>query len=172
MSHTSWMAPGGGGTVDLFALTTSGGTWTASESASWLSLSTTSARMSGGFVTISAAANTTTSRRQATVTVKSGTQSTTVTVVQDSARTLTLSKTTWAPAKGGGSTEVSVEPYNQGTWSATSDQPWLVVAGPLNPSDDGLTLLAQPNTGPARTGTVTVRSGDQTGTLTVTQRAG
>ncbi|MDR1294322.1 MAG: hypothetical protein LBK59_05115 [Bifidobacteriaceae bacterium] len=172
VSHTSWVPAASGDVLSLFALTTSGGTWTASESASWLSLSTTGARTSGASITVNAAANTTASRRQTTVTVKSGSQSTTVTVVQDSSRALTLSKTTWAPSKGGGSLEVTVDAYAQGVWSATSDQPWLVTAGPVSPTDDGLTVLAQPNTGPARTGSVTVRAGDQTAIVTVSQRAG
>ncbi|MDR1151670.1 MAG: hypothetical protein LBK72_04200 [Bifidobacteriaceae bacterium] len=171
-SHTVWMAGPAGASLSLAAVTAGGGTWTASESATWLGLSTTGAVASGGTRTLTASANTTTSRRSATVTIKSGSDSTTLTVVQDTSRGLSVGRSTWSPSGGGASVNTSVDVYNEGTWTAASDQPWLLPGGPTDPSDDGLTLVAEPNTGPARTGAVTVTSGTQTVTIQVTQRAG
>ncbi|MDR1293867.1 MAG: hypothetical protein LBK59_02730, partial [Bifidobacteriaceae bacterium] len=171
-SPTVWIAPAGGGADALSAVITGGASWTASESSSWLALSTTGAVASGGSRTLTASANTTTSRRSATVTVRSGSDSTTITVIQDTTRALAVSRTTWSPSDRGASVSASVDVYNEGIWTAISDQPWLLTGGPTGPGADGLTLVAEPNAGPARAGTVTITSGTQTVTVRVTQRAG
>jgi hypothetical protein len=63
-----------------------------------------------------------------------------------------------------------VTTYNQAPWEAVADQEWLVVAASADPGDGGtLTLVAQPNPGARRVGTVTVGSGGTVATITVTQ---
>ncbi|MDR0432601.1 MAG: hypothetical protein LBH48_04730 [Bifidobacteriaceae bacterium] len=63
--------------------------------------------------------------------------------------------------------------YNEDTWSATSDQPWLLIAGPIDPDERTLTMTAQRNRGAARSATITVVSdGGHTATIRVTQSGG
>jgi hypothetical protein len=171
-SGVSWMAPGGGGTWTLSAAPDGGGTWTASESATWLTLSSTRAVAAGGSVTVTASANTTSARRTATVTLKSGKGSATITVVQGSSKTITLSRATWAPAKGGATVTVTVTAHNDATWTASVDQPWVGIGGPATVGGTSLTAVAQPNTGPARTATITITAGPNTTQIPITQPAG
>jgi hypothetical protein len=107
------------------------------------------------------------------ITIKSGTVSTTVTVVQDSNKTITLSRTSFAPTKAGGTGEATITAYNQDTWTVTSDQPWVATAGPAAATATALTVVVQPNTGPARTATLTIRTTHgHTSIITLTQPAG
>ncbi|MDR1387279.1 MAG: hypothetical protein LBJ44_06755 [Propionibacteriaceae bacterium] len=170
VSVTSWTAPAGGGALPLTAVSATGATWKVTESATWLSVSPTGSIASGATRTLTATANTTTARREAVITVTAGGVSTTITVVQDTTRTLTASKTSWSVSASGSSTTASIDTYNDQSWTATADQPWLVVGPPSSPTDDTVTIVAQPNPGPARTGTITIHSGTQTATITVSQR--
>jgi hypothetical protein len=93
-------------------------------------------------------------------------------VIQDTWRLVTVSRTSWSPASGGASTTASVTTRNEETWTAVSDQPWLVVGPPISSTETDLVLLARPNsTGATREATVTVTaSGGSSATLTVSQK--
>jgi hypothetical protein len=173
-SVSAWSPAATGAQLSLGVTTTSGATWTLSESASWLSVSPTGALASGGTRTLTATANTSSSRRSAIVTVTSGKLTTTIAVVQDTGKPMAVSRTTWAPAASGATVDVSVDVWNEDSWTATSDADWLVAGGPTAPGEDTLPLVAAPNLDPSeRTGHVTVTSSSGgTAAITVTQKKG
>jgi hypothetical protein len=116
------------------------------------------------------APNTGTQRRTAVVTVKSGTATATVLIVQDTTRTVSLSKSTWAPTRDGATTTLTITAPNQATWAAVSSDDWLIALPSTGVDGDQVTLLARPNTtGASRTGTLTIHSAGTTTTLTTTQ---
>jgi subtilisin family serine protease len=165
-----WNAPSGGATITVSAETINGKTWTLKSSASWLTVSSTAAGASGATRTVTAAANTTTARRTATLTFTSNGVAKTVAVIQDTGKAVTVSKTAWAPAAAGAATTATVTTYNDAAWEASSDRDWLVI-GPAGGAPGGvLNLVARPNTANTpRTATVTITSGGTTAAITVTQ---
>jgi hypothetical protein len=94
-----------------------------------------------------------------------------VVVIQDSARAVSLSRTSWSAAKGGATVTTTVSAYNQETWTAESDSPWILVGPLTSPGQSSLVIAARPNaSGATRTGSVTVTSsGGATVTLPVSQ---
>lgn len=84
---------------------------------------------------------------------------------------LGISQSTIEFPKTEGNTIIDVSSYT--TWSATTNQSWIT----LNPNSESfgvgsLTITASPNTGAARTATVTLTTGATTKTITITQAAG
>jgi len=133
---------------------------------------------------MTAAANPTSNPRSATITVRAqlttGTfpldMSRTITVTQAAgavAPTLELSHTSWPAPASGGNWAVTIttnQPIENVTIS--SNQPWLTISREGAGGVNRFLMTATPNTGAARSGTVTVSVAGLTRTVSVTQQAG
>jgi hypothetical protein len=145
--------------------------WTVSSDQSWLALNTT-AGDGNTTLTLTADVNLSTSQRTATITVSvSPSLSKTIIVTQEAA-TLTLSANTLNVKAGKGSIATTNVTSNV-TWTATSDQSWLVLNSTAGDGNATLTLTAETNLSTStRTATVTVAvSPSLSRTITVTQDA-
>jgi hypothetical protein len=148
-------------------------TLSVSDDATWLTEAVTA---STGAVTATAAANTGAARR-ALVTVKSGRKTlATLVVFQEGAPKLDAGATTWTAPTAGGETTRTVTATTSNNapqpWQATSDAGWLHATPGDPPSGSPLSLTADPNpTGSTRMATVTITAGEQSTTITITQRA-
>ncbi|MCL2786972.1 MAG: hypothetical protein FWD59_00485 [Micrococcales bacterium] len=150
-------------------VTTSGGAWTATSDAAWLT--PTASGTSGQSLTASVAENPTGGLRSGIITVRSSTASAKILVVQGLPRVpVSVSPTTWASEASATSAPVVVT-TRQGAWSASSNQSWLTLSPPTGASGGSLYLNTTTNTGPARSATVTVTASGGTVTIPVTQPA-
>ncbi len=145
-----------GGTQNI-SLSTNSMSWTASVSGKGFAVSP--AKGSGNAtLQLTAAASTSSSDQTGTLTVKSGTMQATVSITQSARNTLILGGTTTSVEAAGGTYTVTLQ-YNTSytvevSASATS---WIQYAGTKALSSGTLEFLVAPNTGPARSGQVTVR---------------
>jgi hypothetical protein len=146
----------GGANGSVSVSTANGCSWTASESAAWLTITSGSNTTGAGVVTYTAAANTTNSPRSATMTVAG--QS--VTITQDAAPcSFTVSPTNPpALAAGGGSASVTVTTATGCAWTASEAASWLTITSAAGASGTGTvsyTATANTTTSPRST-TLTV----------------
>ena len=155
-----------GGAVGTFAVTVANGcAWTATSGASWLSITSGAAGTGNGSVAVNAAANTG-SARTGTLTIAN----LTVTVNQAAAPcSYSVSPTNVSiTAAGGTGTPVSVTTSSACTWTATSNASWLtILTGSSGTGNGTVTYSVQPNTGGARSGSLTVAGQ----TVTISQSA-
>lgn len=161
-------ADGGVKTVNI----TSNTSWTASSNQAWVTVSP-KAGTENDELTIKVSANTSTSPRNATVTISSGDTSKTIEIIQDGkSTTLSVSKTSLNFTEGGGSQSITVS--SNESWTLASNQSWCTVS-PSNGSNDGtITITVTANSSSARTAKVTVKgstSGDSV-EVSVSQDAG
>ena len=154
-------AAGGAGSVTVTA--PSGCAWTAASSAAWLTVTSGASGTGTGPVAFSAAANTTTSARTATLTVAG--QTFTVTQAGVSC-TYAISPTSQVFTSTGGTGSIAVMSSLGCAWTATSNAAWLTITAGASGSGDGaVSITAAANTGTtARTGVLTI--GGQTFTVT------
>ena len=134
----------------------SGCQWSASSSASWISITGRSSSSGNGAVTFSVASNGG-SARTGTLTVAGQT----VTVNQAGTPCAYTVAPTSVPISvaGGSGTPVSVTTSSTCTWTAISNASWVtIVTGASGSGNGSVTYSIQPNTGAARMGTVTVAS--------------
>jgi len=166
LPRSSWEAPPAGGSINL-KVTTNQPSWTASSNASWLTVSPSSG-VNGTVLTVKAATNTSTSPRSGRVTLRAGNASFTLDVTQAGA-SVRLSISTWAAPPAGGSINLPVT-TNQPSWTASSNVSWVTVSPSSGVHGTVLVVSAATNTSTSpRTGTVTLRAGSASFTLTVTQ---
>ena len=149
--------------------------WTASDNASWLSISPTSGSNNGTITVTATSANTSTSSRNGTVTITGSGITRTVSVTQDGATptpTLTVSPSSLTlGATSGSNGQINVS--SNLSWTASDDASWLSVS-PTSGSNNGtITVTAtSANTGTSsRSGTVTITGSGITRTVSVTQDA-
>ena len=145
-----------GGTQNI-SLSTNSMSWTASVSGKGFAVSPTKGS-GNATLQLTAAASTSSSDQTGTLTVKSGTMQTTVSITQSARNTLILGGTTTSVEAAGGTYTVTLQ-YNTSytvdvSASATS---WIQYLGTKALSSGTLEFLVAPNTGPARSGQVTVR---------------
>ncbi|MDR1824536.1 MAG: DUF4091 domain-containing protein [Bifidobacteriaceae bacterium] len=168
LSPTSWAAPVPGGSQRV-TITTNQPSWKVTipaAASAWLTADKTSGA-AGEYPTLTAATGGT--ARSAVVTFAAGSRTVTFLVTQ-AAATLTLSPAgTWLPVNSGATRTVTVT-TNLGQWTATGPA-WVSFDTTTGTTGQKFTLTAQPNTGAARTGTVTVTALGLTRTFTVTQAA-
>ena len=152
---------GGNGTVTITTLI--GCAWTVSSNASWLTASP--AQGAGpGTVSFSAESNPGPARIG---NIAIGGQSFVVTqqAVGDAQCTYALLPASVSIGAGGGSRTTTVRTGAGCSWTAASNEAWLVVEGSATGAGNGsLTINVSANTGAARTGTVTIA--EQTFTVT------
>jgi hypothetical protein len=156
-----------GATATVTLTTTAGCAWTAVSSEGWLSVASTSAGGTGpAEITYTAAANTATSSRTATITVAGEVH----TVTQSAATpacTYDVAPPSRTVASTGITATVALTTAPGCPWTAVSSQTWLTIAmgsaGGSGPAD--ITYTVAPNTtSSSRTATVTV--GGRTHTVT------
>jgi len=158
-----WAAPGGGGTQPLAITTTSGCTWSATASASWLSVSPSSGSGSATVI-VTAQANTSGQFRTGTITV----QGRVLTVSQPAGQgcNFTVGPLSWTAPQAGGTQSVSISTATGCTWSASTSSAFLTLSTQGGTGNGSVLVTALPNTtGQQRTGTVTIAGQ----TFTVTQ---
>jgi hypothetical protein len=156
-----------GGTSTVTLTTTAGCAWTAVSSDAWLTVASSTATGTGpAEITYTAAANTGTSNRTATITVGGKVHSVTQTAAAPSC-TYELAPATRTVASAGITTTVAMTTAASCSWTAVSNQPWLTIAqgsaagnGPAE-----ITYTVAPNpTASSRTAMVT--AGGRTHTVT------
>ena len=144
-------AAGGSGTVSLTSI--AGCSWSATSSASWVTISPSSGTGSGT-VSFTAAANPAPSARTAILTI--GGQTFTVTQAAP-ACTFTLGSASQSVAAAGGSGTVSLTSIAGCSWSATSSASWVTVSPSSGTGPRTLSLTAAANdTTSARTAALTI----------------
>jgi Viral BACON domain/Putative binding domain, N-terminal len=129
--------------------------WTATESASWLTITNGASGSGNGTVTYSALANAATSPRSAVITVAGQSFNLTQTG-QTCAYTLTPAGSSVPPAASTGS--VAVGTISGCIWTAASLATWVTITSGVSGSGDGTvgySVAANPTTSP-RTGTLTI----------------
>ena len=153
----------GSGSVNVTS--PAGCTWSASSSASWLTITSGASYSGSASVAYSIAANTAQSARTGTMTIAGGTF--TVTQAAQSCTT-TLSANTQSAGSTAGSGSVNVTSPAGCTWSASSNASWLTLNGASYSGSASVGFNIAANTTPsARTGTMTIAGG----TFSVTQAA-
>ena len=145
---------------------------TATTSQTWLSIS-----QSGASFSVVCEPNTTTSSRSGTITIRSGTRETTVSVQQDAAEHvvatpttatyLTASPNSLSFAAAGETRQITVS-TDGSTYRATASQSWITVTT----SGNTVRVVCSANTSTsARSGTITITSDSRTAIVNVTQAA-
>jgi hypothetical protein len=158
------MAAGGGS--GAVAVTTSAScAWTAVSTASWITVTNGAAGSGNGTVNFTGATNTGPAR-SGTITI--GGQTFTVNQAAAAACTFGIAPPNQSVAAAGGSGGVAVTTAAGCAWTAVSTATWITVTSGASGSGNGtVNFTAAANTGPARSGTITI--GGQT--FTVNQAA-
>jgi hypothetical protein len=161
LSATSQSVPASAGSGSVGVTSPTGCAWTASSSATWLTVTTTSGS-GNGTVNFSYTANTSSSSRSATVTI--GGQTLTVTQ-QGVPCTYSLSATAADLPSTGGTGSFTLTAQTGCTWTTSSDASWLTASPGSGNGNATIGFTATANTGSAiRVGRITV--GGQTFTVT------
>ena len=129
--------------------------WTAASNVSWISISSGGSGSGNGTVTIAITANSG-AARSGTLTIASQT----VTVNQAAAASCSYSVTPTTVsinAAGGAGTPISVTTASGCAWTAATSAGWItILTGATGSGDGSVTYTVLPNTGSARTATLTV----------------
>jgi hypothetical protein len=163
---TSVAAAGGAGTVNVS--TASGCTWTATSSASWLSIVSPAGGKGVGpaGIAFNVAPNPNTSSRTAVITVEG--RSFTVTQAANSC-TYTVTPSSASPGPEGGTGTVTVTANMSAcSWSSNSPVTWVTIDRTVRTGSGSITYTVLPNTGPARSTTLTIAGRP----VAITQREG
>jgi Putative binding domain, N-terminal/Viral BACON domain len=157
-------AGGGSGTIAISA--GSGCTWTATPTAPWITITSGASGTGNGTVQFTVSANSG-AVRSATLTIAGRTF--TVTQAAGSSCSYSIAPGRQSIGAPGGTGTVAVTTANGCSWSATANASWLTITSAASGSGSGsITFSAAPNTGAARTGTLTI-AGE---TFTVEQESG
>ena len=163
-SSASFAAAGGTGSV---ALATNGGcTWTAKSNVDWISISSGASGSGSTTVSFTVAANSGAAARTGTLTI--GGQTFSVTQAAPCAYSVTASVTSFPDAGGNGSATITTD--SACAWTASSNANWITITNPVSGSVTGsgsVTFAVAANTGPARTGTLSIAGQ----TITLSQAA-
>jgi Leucine-rich repeat (LRR) protein len=145
-----------GGTQNI-SLSTNSMSWTASVSGKGFAV--TPAKGAGNAtLQLTAAVSTSSSDQTGTLTIKSGTMQATVSITQSARNTLIIGGNTTSVEAAGGTYTVTLQ-YNTAYTVEVSAaaKSWIQFVGTKALSSGTLEFLVAPNTGPARSGEVTVR---------------
>lgn len=165
VSPLSATVPAAGGDRAAGVTTSPGCAWTAvSNDTSFISVIQGASSVGAAQAVFRVAANTG-AARQGTLTVAGQTY----TISQEVGCSYTLSATSLTAASGGGNTSVNVTAPAGCAWTAASNSPFLTVTGGAAGSGSGtVSYFVAANTGPSRSGTMTVAGQ----TFTVNQLSG
>ena len=164
ISPTSQSFGSSGGTGSVAVTTTSGCSWTAVSSASWVTITSGSSGTGNGTVAYSVSANTGTSSRTGTMTIAGQT----FTVTQGGIScTYSISPTSQSFGSSGGTGSVAVTTSSGCSWTAASNAIWITVTSGSSGTGNGTVAYSvSTNTGTSqRTGTMAIAGQ----TFTVTQ---
>ena len=151
ISPNSHTFDNGGGSVDIAIITDGACPWTASENIDWFRLSAASGTGSGT-VQLTADMNTGGSSRTGTATIAGRT----FTVTQGGCSAVLSPVEATVPAAGGGAS-FAVDTGEACSWTATTGTQWIALGSNAPVTGDGtVQFTAEPNAGPARTGTIAV----------------
>jgi hypothetical protein len=140
---------GGSGTV---AVTTAAGCeWTATSSASWITITSQGSRNGNGTIQFAVAANTGPARN-GTLTIGGRT----FVVRQSSGCSFSISPESSSVAHTGGSGTVAVTTVAECDWTAASGAAWITITSGSSRGNGTVQFAVAPTTGPARTGTLTI----------------
>jgi hypothetical protein len=152
ISPQSQAVPSSGGSGKVTVTAGDACAWTATSSDSWLTIVAGSSGTGNGEVQFSAAATAGPSR-SATLTIAGQT----FTVIQGEGCAYSLSPQSYAVPPAGGTGTVNVTAGSACAWTATSGAPWLTITSGSSGSGTGsVNFSAAANTGPARSGTLTI----------------
>ncbi len=147
----TFSATGGSSTINV--TTSASCTWTATSGSSWVTLTNGGTRTGSGSVGITAAANTTTQSRTATLTIAGKSF---VLTEQAATCSYTAAPLTIAVPPSGGSGTITVATLSTCTWNSSSRTSWISLTGSRTGSGSA-TYTVSANTGTAgRSATVTV----------------
>ena len=153
---------------------TSNTSWTIASSESWLTVAPTSGA-NGGTVSATAAPNTSTSQRTATITVRSGVSGVEqkINVIQSSSIIPKLSVTpaTLSFNVAGEQKILTISSNINWTVNVAGSDTWLTITPTSGSGDGTVTVTATANTTARRTASITFSGGDLTQTVEVTQEA-
>ncbi len=145
-----------GGTGSVNVTTQAGCAWTATSNAGFITITSGGSGTGNGTVTYSVAANPNPSPRTGTMTIAGQT----FTVNQAAATggcTFSINPTSKSFSKIGGSVVVNVTTAPGCSWTTTINAPWIfILSGGSGTGNGSVTLVLAFNTGPPRTGTVTI----------------
>ena len=160
-------AAAGGETTTVNVTAGSSCAWTATNSASWVTIANGSSGSGNGSVTLTVAANTGGTVRTTALTIAG--QAFTITQPASGACTNTIAPETRTAAATGESISVAVTAGGSCIWSAASTVTWLIVTGGNSGMGNGTVavLVSGNSTSSTRTGNVNIAGR----TLTVTQPA-
>jgi hypothetical protein len=146
----TFSAAGGTGTIDVSA--NNGCSWTASSSASWLSVIIGGVGTGDGTISFSVIVNTTASARNATITVGGNV----FTVNQAAACSFVVSPLTLTPAAAGSSGTLAITTQAGCTWTTATTVSWITVTGSGTGSGTASYTVAPNTTSSSRLGTLAV----------------
>ena len=158
-----------GGTSPSVIVTSNLPSWTVTSNQTWLTTSLTSGSGNDTF-TMTAVANTSDTKRSATVTVEGGGITRTINVTQDEVLTLTVSPENYNFYANGGTSPSVIVTSNLPSWKVSSNASWLTTSKTTGSGNNTFTMIATSNTSDTiRNATVTVEGGGITRTINVTQ---
>ncbi len=156
INPTSQNFPFTGGSNSVNVTAQAGCNWTATSNAGFITITSGGSGSGNGTVNYSVAANPNTSPRTGTMTIAGQT----FTVNQDAAPsscTFSINPTSKSFSKIGGSVVVNVTATPGCSWTTTINAPWIfILSGGSGTGNGSVTLVLAFNTGPPRTGTVTI----------------
>ncbi len=158
------------GSSGAFNITSANITWNITGMPTWINISNTSGSTSESITVTTNAVNPSTLARSATLTVSDGTLSSTVTITQAGAPSLTVSTSSIALpyTSSSGSFDINVE---NTSWTLSDDAGWLDISPVSGSANQSITVTAN-SANPAtaeRVGTITVTGSGITRTVTATQ---
>jgi hypothetical protein len=172
LTPASALAPADGGTFNTLLAVTGicAGTWNASSDSSWLSGISPDSGTTGATITYVVASNPGTSERTGHLTVQGPAGTFQLTVVQSATRcTYALNPTGQTVPSAGGPFNTTLTTTCSGTWTASSDVPWITIVSPSGTTSATIAYTVQVNSGAARIGHIIVLGAGGTVTFTVSQ---
>ncbi len=143
--------------------------WNATDSASWVSITSGSSGSGSGTISYNILANTSTSSRSATITVMGGGITRTHTISQSGMPSLTIGDSSQSFSSGSGSHSFSVS--GNVSWSASDNASWISISSGSSGSGNGTVAYSVPanSSTSSRSATITVTGGGITRTHTISQ---
>ena len=175
LSATEQTIPAAGGTGRITVTATAGCAWSAQANAAWVVLTGGATGTGTGNVTFTIASNSGTMTRAASIVVAGQTvrvtQQANVPIPPPTSTVCSVTvspKGVSMPALGTNISSISVTAASSCEWSASTDSTWISLTGRTSGTGNGtVTIAVAANTGPARSGTLTIAGQ----TVTVNQAA-
>ena len=141
--------------------------WTVSSDKSWCTVNKSSGSNNAS-VTVKVTENTTTSKREATITIKGGNITRTVSITQKEGGKLEVSSNSLYFTSSGGDNYFSIS--SNLSWTVSSDKSWCTVNRSSGSNNATITVSVTANTSTSeRTATITVKGGGITRTVSIKQ---